>query len=78
MPSCRSRGILDRMQIEDVKPSKPNFGVVVVMFAATILVIAIAAVAIVTWRAHQATKTPYTKHPLSRLAMPNGPGVTRA
>ena len=60
------------MQIEEESPRKPNFGLVVTLFAVTILVIAVAATLIVSWRAKQVSKTPYTKHPLS-LAAPTAP-----
>lgn len=61
------------MQIEDVKPNKPNFGLVVVLFAVTILVIAVVATVLVTWRAKEAKKTPFTKHPLSLMMRPGQP-----
>lgn len=53
------------MRIEDVKPNKPNFGTVVILFAATILVIALLATVVVSWRAKQAKKVPFTRHPLA-------------
>lgn len=59
------------MQIEEQKPNKPNFALVVALFAGTILLVIIAAVVIVTWRGKSATKAPYTEHPVSRLSSPD-------
>ena len=59
------------MEIEEIKPNKPNFGMVVALFAVTILVVILAAVALLAWRGKQTTKAPFTKHPLSRLSLPN-------
>lgn len=58
------------MQIEQVKPKQPSFGVVVALFAVTILVIAVAAVVLLTWRSHNSKKPPFTRHPVSQLALP--------
>ncbi len=58
------------MEIEELKPNKPNFGLVVALFAGTILVVIIVAVALVFWRGKSVTKAPFTKHPLSRLSAP--------
>jgi hypothetical protein len=59
------------MQLEQVKPNKPNFGVVVFSFAAAILAIFVIAVLLVL---HYRNKQnpPYTKHPVSQLALPAG------
>ena len=62
--------ILERMKIEEQEPNKPNFGLVVALFAGTILLVIIAAVVILMWRSKSATKTPFTKHPVSRLCLP--------
>ncbi len=59
------------MQIEQEKPKKPNFAVVVALFAAMTVLIIIAAIAILTWRAKSASKAPFTKHPLSQLTSPD-------
>ena len=61
------------MEIEDQKPNRPNFALVALLFAVTILVVIVAAAVIVTWRGKQATKTPFTKHPVSRLSIPGRP-----
>ncbi len=65
------------MPIEDRKPDKPNFGIVVLLFAATILAIIIAAAVVVAWRGKEAKKAPFTKHPLSRFSTPE-PGAPLA
>ncbi len=59
------------MEIEDLKPNKPNFGLVVALFAGTILVVIVVAVALVFWRGKSVTKVPFTKHPLSLLSAPD-------
>ena len=58
------------MQVEQVKPNKPSFGVVVLLAAVALLVIVIGAVIVVGWRAHKKNTPPYTKHPVSRLEIP--------
>ena len=63
-------GILTPMPSDDRKPSTPNFRIVVMLFAATILAVIIAAAIVVSWRGREATKTPFTKHPLSMLSFP--------
>lgn len=68
-PATRAR-IQTLMAIEQVSPNKPSFGTVVALFAVAILVIFITAAIIVTWRAHSKEKTPYTKHPVSQLSVP--------
>ena len=55
------------MQVEQVKPNKPSFGIVVLLAAVAILIIVIGAVIVVGWRAHKKNTPPYTKHPVSRL-----------
>ena len=65
------------MELEQKRPDKPNFKVVVMLFAATILVIALVATVIVSWVARRAKKTPFTKHPLALIA-PQGLGELRA
>lgn len=76
LPIARDLGILERMQIEQEKPNKPKFAVVVVLFAATILVVIIAAIAVLIWRGKEATKAPFTKHPVSMLSTPDrNPGA---
>lgn len=66
------------MEIEDIKPNKPNFGLIVTLFAISILVIAAATIAFLTWRAKHETKAPFTKHPLSQLVQPAPPQETAA
>lgn len=58
------------MASDDRKPNTPNFRIVVMLFAATILAVIIAAAIVVSWRGREATKTPFTKHPLSLLSVP--------
>ena len=65
------------MELEQEKPNKPNFKVVVMLFAVTILVIALAATVIVSWVARRTKKTPFTSHPLA-LTIPQGIGELRA
>ena len=55
------------MELEQVKPNKPSFGIVVAMAAVAILAIIIGAVILVGWRAHKKNTPPFTKHPVSRL-----------
>ncbi len=57
------------MKMDDLK-SDSSFTPVVVLFAITIVLIIVAATAIVRWRGKNATKAPYTKHPLSMLSAP--------
>ncbi len=47
-----------------------NFAHVLYLAVAAIVVILIAAVIVVGWRAQQVKKTPYTKHPTSQLSLP--------
>lgn len=63
------------MQIEQEKPNKPNFTLVVALFAAMTVLIIIAAIAILIWRAKSASKAPFTKHPVSQLSLPSAPPV---
>lgn len=55
------------MQLEQVKPKKPSFGLVVALSGLVLILIFIAAVLIVEWRAHERNKTPFAKHPVSQL-----------
>lgn len=57
------------MQIKSLT-SGNNFGVVAALFAITILVIAVAATLLVSWRAKSVKKAPFTKHPLSWVTSP--------
>lgn len=58
------------MELEQIKPNKPNFALVGLLFALALIAIFVAAAVIVTWRAHNRNKTPFTKHPVSQLAEP--------
>lgn len=58
------------MALEQVKPNKPSFGLVVALFAVALIVIFIAAAIIVMWRGHSKEKAPYNKRPVSQLSQP--------
>ena len=58
------------MRVEQTKADPSNFAHVLYLAVAAILVIVVAALVIVSWRAHQKNKTPYTKHPVSLLNEP--------
>ena len=58
------------MELEQVKPNKPSFGAVVVLFAVTILAVVIAAWIIIEWRAHSKEKPPFSKHPVAQIWHP--------
>ena len=66
------------MELEQSKPNKPSFLMVVLLAAAAILVMIIGAASIVGWRAHKKNNTPYTKHPESRLVLPASTGLWSA
>ncbi len=63
------------MQLEQVKPNKPSFLMVVLLSAAAILVIFIAAFVIVGWRSHKKNQPPFSKHPVSQLVQPVSPSL---
>jgi uncharacterized membrane protein len=56
------------MQIEQVKPNRPSFKLVVALFAVALLVIFIAAVIIISWRSHGKHKPPFVRHPVAQLS----------
>ena len=61
------------MELEEVKPNKPKFALIGYLVLATLLVILIGAAIIVSWRAREVHKTPFTKQPTSRLVQPPKP-----
>ena len=61
------------MEIEQMNGKKMNFGLVLGLFAATILVAAVIAFLLVSWRAGKKNKPPFTTHPLSQLVLPGDP-----
>lgn len=58
------------MQLEQVKPNKPSFGLVVALSAVALIIIFVGAWLILEWSGHQKKKPPFTKHPVSQLALP--------
>jgi uncharacterized membrane protein len=59
------------MQIEQVNPNKPSFGLVVALFAGVILLGLIATFLLLRWHRNQGMKPPFTRHPTSQLAVPS-------
>ena len=53
------------MQIEQVGPNKPKFGLVVILTGVALLAAFIVAVVILTM--HKKNPTPFTKHPVSQI-----------
>ena len=68
------------MELEETKPNEPSFLKVVILFAATILVVVVLAAIFLLHRSHTKATTPYTKHPLSSIPGPvqklSGPRLT--
>ena len=59
------------MQIEETPPNKPKFVLVVYLFAAAVVVIFLAAIIVIAWRNRKGYSAPYTKRPVSLLALPS-------
>lgn len=60
------------MEIEGNKPDPSIFAHVVYLAVAALLLIIIGAVIFMSWRSHEKTQPPYTKHPVSQLVLPAG------
>lgn len=63
------------MEIEQVKPNKPSFGMVTLFAAVALIAIFIGAVIIVGWRAHKKNSPPYAKRPVSQIRATVTPGL---
>jgi hypothetical protein len=61
------------MEIEQTKPNKPNFGLIVVLFCATILVMFVLALLFLTFDGSHLRFRHHTEHPTSQLALPPPP-----
>ena len=55
------------MEIEQIKPHKPSFGMVVALSAAAIIVVFIAAIIILKIRDKKKGNPPFVKHPVSEI-----------
>lgn len=61
------------IETEGKKPDVAMFAHVLYLAVGAVVVIIVAAVIIVSWRAHKKNTPPYTKHPTSQLHLPAGP-----
>ncbi len=58
------------LEKEGNAPDPSIFAHVVYLAAGALLAIIIAAVIIISWRAHKKNKAPFNKHPVSQLMVP--------
>ncbi len=58
------------MQIESEKPDPSMMAHILYLAVGAIMVVIIAALIIVSWRAHKKNTPPFTKHPTSRMVLP--------
>jgi hypothetical protein len=56
--------------LEQEPPNKPNFLLVVLLFAATIIIVFLVAYFVLDWRGTKLIPKHYDKHPSSRLVLP--------
>jgi hypothetical protein len=56
--------------IEQEPPNKPNFLLVVLLFAATIIIVFLVAYFVLDWRGAHLVPKHHDKHPSSRLVLP--------
>ncbi len=61
------------MKIEQTGNEKPNFLLVLYLFAGAIVVIVAAAIIIISWRGKKNEKPPFTRHPVSMISGPHRP-----
>ena len=61
------------MEVEGNKPDPSIFAHVVYLAVGAIVVIIVAAIIVVSWRAHKKNTPPYTKHPTAQLHVPSTP-----
>ena len=65
------------MEIEQIKPNKPNFLLIVGLFCATILVMFVLALLFLTFDGSHLRFRHHTQHPTSHLAPPANPHASR-
>jgi len=58
------------MEIEQVKPNKPNFGLIVGLFCATIVVVLLLAILFLDVEGGHIHLRHHTQHPTSQLVLP--------
>jgi hypothetical protein len=58
------------MDIEQLPPNKPRFGLVVILFAVTILIVFVVAYFTLDWDGKRLVPHNYSKHPVSGVVMP--------
>ena len=58
------------MEIEQIKPNKPNFLLIVILFFVTILVVFVLAYFFVDFEGGHLNFRHHTQHPTSQLALP--------
>ncbi len=56
------------MKVEQTGNEKPNFLLILYLFAGAILVIVIAVVIVISWRNRKPYTPPFSKHPVSMLS----------
>jgi hypothetical protein len=61
------------MQIEQVKPNKPNFGLILGLFCATLIVIFVLALLFLDFEGGHLTFRHHSRHPTSQLLLPASP-----
>ena len=61
------------MEIEQIKPNKPNFLLIVILFCVTILVVFVLAYFFVDFEGGHLNFRHHTQHPTSQLALPAAP-----
>lgn len=58
------------MQIENKKADVSTIAHVLYLAVGAVMVIVIAAIIVISWRSHKKNTPPFTKHPTSRLMLP--------
>ena len=58
------------MEIEQLPPNEPKFGLIVALFAAVILVVFVIAYFMLDWDGKRLVPHHFAKHPTSQLVMP--------
>jgi flagellar basal body-associated protein FliL len=66
----RAGGIEACMEIEQIKPKKPNFLLIVILFCVTILVVFVLAYFFVDYEGGHLRFRHHTQHPTSQLVLP--------
>jgi len=61
------------MEIEQLPPNEPKFGLIVALFAVVILVIFVVAYFMLDWDGKRLVPHHFAKHPTSQLVMPVTP-----